>query len=105
MSKFMSRRFAGLQAYTPGEQPQDKRYVKLNTNASPFPPSPQVIAAVSAAEVEKLNLYPDPEARNPRSTVGTVVEIMDHYRLLFARLGEIRCPKCGKKLKRNQLIK
>lgn len=36
--------------------------------------------------------------RNPRSTVGTVVEIMDHYRLLFARLGEIRCPKCGKKI-------
>lgn len=63
MSKFMSRRFAGLQAYTPGEQPQDKRYVKLNTNESPFPPSPQVIAAVSAAEVEKLNLYPDPEAK------------------------------------------
>ncbi len=34
--------------------------------------------------------------RNPRSTVGTVVEIMDHYRLLFARLGEARCPKCGR---------
>lgn len=36
--------------------------------------------------------------RNPRSTVGTVVEIMDHYRLLFARLGEVRCPKCKKKI-------
>ena len=34
--------------------------------------------------------------RNPRSTVGTVVEIMDHYRLLFSRLGKIHCPSCGR---------
>ena len=63
MSRFMSGRFAGLEAYTPGEQPQDMQYVKLNTNESPFPPSPEVIAAVSAEEVGKLNLYPDPECK------------------------------------------
>lgn len=34
--------------------------------------------------------------RNPRSTVGTVVEILDHYRLLFARLGTPHCPNCGR---------
>lgn len=34
--------------------------------------------------------------RNPRSTVGTVVEILDHYRLLFARLGVPHCPECGR---------
>ncbi len=61
MSRFMSRRFAGLQAYTPGEQPQDMQYVKLNTNESPFPPSPQVLAAVNAVEAGKLHLYPDPD--------------------------------------------
>ena len=33
--------------------------------------------------------------RNPRSTVGTVVEILDHYRLLYARLGIPHCPECG----------
>jgi excinuclease ABC subunit A len=37
--------------------------------------------------------------RNPRSTVGTVVEILDHYRLLYARLGVPHCPKCGERIK------
>ena len=63
MSRFMSPRFAGLEAYTPGEQPRDQVYVKLNTNESPYAPSPEVFAAVSAAEVEKLNLYPDPTGK------------------------------------------
>ena len=63
MSRFLSQRFAALEAYTPGEQPQDMQYVKLNTNESPFPPSPEVIAAVNAAQVAKLNLYPDPTCR------------------------------------------
>jgi excinuclease ABC subunit A len=41
--------------------------------------------------------------RNPRSTVGTVVEIFDHYRLLFARLGTPHCPECGKKIEAQTL--
>ncbi len=63
MSRFLSQRFTGLEAYIPGEQPQDAQYVKLNTNESPFPPSPEVFAALNTQEVEKLNLYPDPEGR------------------------------------------
>ena len=63
MSRFMSPRFADLEAYTPGEQPRDQVYVKLNTNESPYAPSPEVFAAVSAAEVGKLNLYPDPTGK------------------------------------------
>lgn len=63
MSRYMSSRFDGLEAYVPGEQPQDKSYIKLNTNESPFPPSPAVLAAVSGEEVKSLNLYPDPEGR------------------------------------------
>ena len=49
MSRFLSPRFAGLEAYTPGEQPQDQQYVKLNTNESPYPPSQEVLERISAA--------------------------------------------------------
>ena len=60
MSKYLSERLAALTPYTPGEQPQDQQYIKLNTNESPYLPSPAVIAAVSEHEVEKLRLYSDP---------------------------------------------
>ena len=63
MSRFMSPRFVGLEAYTPGEQPRDQQYVKLNTNESPYPPSPEVLDRISKAEVELLNLYPDPTGK------------------------------------------
>ena len=60
MSKFLSPTLAAVTPYIPGEQPQDQQYIKLNTNESPYLPSPAVIAAVSEHEVEKLRLYSDP---------------------------------------------
>lgn len=60
MSKFFSKKFSGLTPYTPGEQPRDMQYVKLNTNESPFAPSEAVAAAV-AEQSGKLQLYSDPE--------------------------------------------
>lgn len=63
MSEFLNEHLKGLEAYTPGEQPQDKRYIKLNTNESPFPPSKGVIDAINSDEVEKLRLYCDPECK------------------------------------------
>lgn len=61
MSRFLNERLAAAAPYQPGEQPQDRRYVKLNTNESPFPPSPAVCAALAQAEAaSRLNLYPDP---------------------------------------------
>ena len=60
MSRFISKEADALAPYTPGEQPQDQQYIKLNTNESPFPPSPKVMKALTRAEVLKLNLYSDP---------------------------------------------
>lgn len=62
MSRFLSDRFAELDAYVPGEQPADMEYIKLNTNESPYPPAPGVIKAINEAEIRKLNLYPNPDA-------------------------------------------
>ena len=54
MSRFLAQARKSLKAYVPGEQPQDRSYIKLNTNESPFPPSPGVEAAV-AAEAGRLH--------------------------------------------------
>lgn len=60
MSRFFSGKYRSLDAYTPGEQPRDRSYIKLNTNESPYPPSAGVAAAV-AEECGRLQLYSDPE--------------------------------------------
>ena len=62
MSKYLSSIRRDLEAYVPGEQPQDRKYIKLNTNESPFPPSASVAEAVRQ-EAGKLQLYSDPESR------------------------------------------
>ena len=59
MSRYFSSTYKSLVPYTPGEQPQNRQYVKLNTNESPFPPSPyaQRLAREAAGD---LQLYSDP---------------------------------------------
>lgn len=71
MSRFFSDKYAALVPYTPGEQPQDKKYVKLNTNESPFPPSEGVKKAV-AETAERLCLYSDPECKLLRQKMSEV---------------------------------
>ena len=60
MSRFLDVRYDVLEAYTPGEQPRDQIYIKLNTNESPYPPAPEVVAAVDQKQIEDLRLYSDP---------------------------------------------
>ena len=64
MSRFLNEKYQTLEAYTPGEQPRDMQYIKLNTNESPYPPAPSVVAAMTARQVELLRLYSDPTAKN-----------------------------------------
>ncbi len=63
MSRFLKKQYQLLDAYTPGEQPRDAEYIKLNTNESPYPPAPSVVEAMTAHQVEQLRLYSDPTAK------------------------------------------
>ena len=63
MSRFFSEKYSTLTPYTPGEQPKGIKYNKLNTNESPFPPSPTAQANAKRA-AEDLQLYSDPECRD-----------------------------------------
>jgi histidinol-phosphate aminotransferase len=62
VNRFWSRLVHELHPYVPGEQPRISNVVKLNTNESPFGPSPRVLEAIRAEAAETLRLYPDPEA-------------------------------------------
>ncbi len=62
MSRFFSEKYASLVPYTPGEQPKQGRLIKLNTNESPFPPSPEAVRLASEA-AKNFQLYSDPECR------------------------------------------
>ncbi len=70
MSKFLSLKYKSLTAYVPGEQPKDRRYIKLNTNESPYPPSDGVKAVLCAETAERLPLYPDPDATEVRHALA-----------------------------------
>ncbi len=61
MSRFWSPVVKTLTPYVPGEQPQMQRLVKLNTNESPYGPSPKALAAIESQNTADLRLYPDPE--------------------------------------------
>ncbi|MCL2244084.1 MAG: histidinol-phosphate transaminase [Treponema sp.] len=70
MSTYWNTRTKNLSPYVPGEQPRDRRFIKLNTNENPYPPSPKVIEAVQKAADERLRLYPDPECTEFREAAA-----------------------------------
>ena len=70
MSQYWSKLVHDLDPYVPGEQPKDQRYVKLNTNECPYPPSPNALAAIHAAADERLRLYPDPNADELKDAIA-----------------------------------
>ena len=68
--RFWSSRIQNLVPYTPGEQPKDRVFVKLNTNENPYPPSPKVFQAIQNAVDDRLRLYPDPESTALRTAIA-----------------------------------
>ncbi len=75
MSRFIKERYKDFQSYTPGEQPKDMQYVKLNTNESPFPPAPSVVKALKEADIEGLRRYPDPTGANLKKKIARLYDV------------------------------
>ncbi len=70
-SRFLKAALRSFEPYTPGEQPPDgEGWVKLNTNESPWPPSPRVLEALHAAVNDRLRLYPSPLATPARLAIA-----------------------------------
>ena len=61
MSRFLSPELLRLAPYVPGEQPQDRQYIKLNTNENPYPPAKGVEQVLKNFDIKRLRLYPDVE--------------------------------------------
>ena len=68
--RYWARRIQNTEPYVPGEQPKDRRYVKLNTNENPYPPSPRVREAMAGVDMAALRLYPDPDCLSLRTALA-----------------------------------
>jgi histidinol-phosphate aminotransferase len=76
MTDFLRANVRAMAGYTPGEQPRDDVFVKLNTNENPYPPSPRVFDALRAALTgDRLRKYPDPVGTAFRQTAAHVLGI------------------------------
>jgi histidinol-phosphate aminotransferase len=64
-----------MDGYVPGEQPQAGKFIKLNTNENPYPPSPKVVQAIRHAAEAGLMRYPDPVATAFRNRAGDVLGV------------------------------
>lgn len=70
MCKYWNKTTKGLKPYIPGEQSKEKKWIKLNTNENPYPPSPFVLAAIKNGVTKDLRLYPDPECEKLKMVVA-----------------------------------
>ncbi|MBN1410196.1 MAG: histidinol-phosphate transaminase [Spirochaetales bacterium] len=66
----LTKRLRNLTPYVAGEQPLDKKYIKLNTNENPYPPSPAVKELLGRYDADHLRLYPDPLFTRLRKTIA-----------------------------------
>lgn len=74
MSRFLTDKIQKLNAYVPGEQPKERKYVKLNTNESPFQPSKKA-QNLAKEQLEQWMLYPDPDCKELLSAIAEKVGV------------------------------
>jgi histidinol-phosphate aminotransferase len=75
MSRFDGKMLAGLVPYVAGEQPKDRRYIKLNTNENPYAPSPKVEQTIKDFDYSLLKLYPDPDCTELKEAIGEYYDV------------------------------
>lgn len=75
MSRFIRELYKDFKSYMPGEQPKDRKYLKLNTNESPFPPAPEVYQAMRDADMEQMRLYPDPTGSKLKGKLAQLYKV------------------------------
>lgn len=78
MNKLLSNKAKSIEPYTPGEQPKDKKYIKLNTNESPYPPSPNVKKVITESSFDDLRLYPDPNVSDLKKEISKLYNVKDN---------------------------
>ncbi len=70
-----SEKANSISPYIPGEQPKNEKYIKLNTNENPYPPSKKAIDKIKTIDFNKLKLYPDPECMELRNTYSKILDV------------------------------
>ena len=79
---FVRSNIEAMQGYAWGEQPQDTRTIKLNTNENPYPASPRVQSALQDISIESLRRYPEPTARLLRESLARLHGLSPEHFLL-----------------------
>lgn len=75
MSKYWSQITKSIEPYVCGEQPKDRKYIKLNTNENPYPPSPKVLEVIKKSANSDLRLYPDPDCDELREVIANYYDL------------------------------
>ena len=70
MNKFWNEKVKTIKPYVPGEQPQDKKYIKLNTNESPYPPTLKVKEIINESDFDNLRLYTDTDVKKFKNEIS-----------------------------------
>ena len=79
MSDYFLPHLQQLQGYTPGEQPSEGGYIKLNTNENPYPPSPRVLEAIQQTTQDQIGRYPEPLADRFRNQAASILNLSPEW--------------------------